>query len=317
MRLPRRVLVLGGTGFVGARLLHRLGSQLEHLRVLTRNRDAHRHIALLPKVELCNADVYDPMALRRACTGMDAVINLVGILNAPGRSGKGFERAHAQLTSGLIEAAEAAEVPRLLQMSSLGAGRGESHYLRSRGAAEARVRASRLDWTIYRPSVIFGPGDGLFCRFAALLKLLPGLLPLARAQARMQPVYVGDVVAAMARTLPDPDAFGQTYELGGPQVLTLAEIVRYTATQLGRHVTILPLPDFIGRLQGLAFDFMPMALKAFSSDNFKSLKLDSVTTRHDLEALGVPPTPIAAIVPAMLGRMDRQQQLDDLRQRRD
>lgn len=316
MRQPRRVLVLGGTGFVGARLLHCLGPQVEQLRVLTRNRAAHRHIALLPKVELSNADVYDPMALRHACTGMDAVINLVGILNAPGRSGQGFERAHVELTTRLVVAAEATGVSRLLQMSSLGAGKGESHYLRSRGAAEARVRASKLEWTLYRPSVIFGPGDGLFCRFAALLKLLPGLLPLARAQARMQPVYVGDVVAAMARTLADPEACGQTYEFGGPQVLTLADIVRYTAAQLGRRVTVLPLPDVIGRLQGWVFDFLPMALKAFSSDNFKSLKLDSVTTRHDLEALGVQPTPIAAIVPAMLGRLDKQHQLDDLRQRR-
>lgn len=317
MRKPRRLLVLGGTGFVGTRLLQRLAGEVEHIRVLSRNRAAHRAVLQLSRVEVRDANVHDPAVLRAACSGCDAVINLVGILNESGRRGAGFERAHVTLTRNLIEACEAAGVRRLLQMSSLGAGKGESHYLRTRGAAEARVRASQLDWTIYRPSVIFGAGDGLFCRFAGLLKQLPGILPLARAGARLQPVYVGDVVEAMARTLPDPDAIGRTFEFGGPRVMTLRQIVEYTAALCGRRTRVLPLSDVLGRLQGFVFDFMPAALKAFSSDNFKSLKLDSVTTHHDLEALGIAPTPVEAVMPAVLGQLDRQQQLDQRRRRLD
>src|SRR5690606_20447992 len=137
--------------------------------------------------------------------GADAVINLVGILNEKGRDGSGFERAHVELTEVVIDACRSAGVSRLLQMSALNAGRGQSHYLRTRGESEARVRASRLDWTIFPPSVIFGPGDGLYNRFAGLLRPLP-VLPLACAGAKFAPVYVGDVVEAFARAVARPDS---------------------------------------------------------------------------------------------------------------
>ena len=181
----------------------------------------------------------------------------------------------------------------------------------TRGEAEALVKASGLDWTIFQPSVIFGPGDGLFCRFASLLKIAP-ILPLARASAKFAPVYLGDVVEAFARALVDPRASKQTYELYGPEVITLAQIVRVTARQLGLHRLVLPLPDALGRLQALAMDFVPG--KPFSTDNYRSLLTDSVGGIDGLHRLGIEPARIAAILPEILGHgEDRQGRLDRYR----
>jgi NADH dehydrogenase len=316
MRKPR-ITVLGGTGFVGRHLVERLRRHASEIRVLTRNRDSRRELSVLPNVQLRNCDVHEPAALRAALVDSDVVINLVGILNESGRSGRGFERAHTELTRTLLASMKTMGISRLLQMSALQAGAGESHYLRTRGEAETLVRNSGLDWTLYRPSVIFGVGDGLYTRFSGLLKLLPGPLPLplAHARTRFQPVYVGDVVEAMARTLGDNKAIGQTYELAGPQTFTLADIVRYTGSLSGRTVRVLPVPDLLGRLQGWMFDFLPAALKPYSGDNDRSLRLDSISTRQDLADLGIVPTPVDTIVPSYLGGSGKQHRLDVLRSR--
>jgi NADH dehydrogenase len=196
-------------------------------------------------------------------------------------------------------------------MSSLNAGRGESHYLKSRGEAEAAVKASALHWTIFEPSVIFGIGDGLFTRFGALLKSAP-VLPLARASAKFAPVYVGDVVEAIRRCVGERRGIGETYELYGPEVFTLKQIVAMTARQLGLQRVVIPLPDLLGRLQGFVFDFVPG--KPFSSDNFRSLLIDSVGGIDGLHRLGIEPTPVAAILPDILGHVgDRQTRLDAYR----
>lgn len=293
-----KIAVLGGTGFVGRALLARLAAEGHALTVLSRNPHAHLDRLLPPGTQVACGDVYDPEFLKARFQGQDAVVNLVGILNERGDNGRGFQRAHVGLTKLVVAACQLAGVRRLLQMSSLNAGRGESFYLKSRGEAEAVVKASGLDWTIFQPSVIFGPGDGFFCRFAALLKLSP-VLPLARAGTRFAPVFVGDVVEAMRRSLHDRRTVGQVYELYGPEVFTLGELVRLTAQQLGLKRLVLPLPDALGRLQGLLFDFVPG--KPFSSDNFRSLKLDSVGAIDGLHQLGIPPTRIGQQLPAILG----------------
>jgi uncharacterized protein YbjT (DUF2867 family) len=303
---PLRLVVLGGTGFVGRHLVPRLAALGHHVVVLSRNRSAQRELFVLPTVRVENCDVHDPAALAKHLHGASAAINLVGILNERGRSGAGFERAHVRLTQGLVDACVQAGVRRLLHMSALNAGRGRSHYLRTRGEAEARVRASTLDWTIFQPSVIFGAGDGLFRRFHALLAVAP-VLPLARARAKFAPVYVGDVVAAFVRALDDPATIGQTYELYGPDVLTLADIVRYTARESGRRRLVLPLPDALGRLQALAMDFWPG--KPFSTDNYLSLLTDSVGGVDGLYRLGIAKTPIAAVIPPLLRASGRQLRL--------
>lgn len=304
------IVVLGGTGFVGSHLLPRLATLGHRITLISRNPAGKPQLGVLPGLTLLRADPYDAKALAAAFADADAVINLVGILNESGFGGAGFRRAHVELTRAVVEACKLAGVRRLLQMSALNAGRGESHYLKTRGEAEGLVKASGLDWTIYQPSVIFGRGDGLFSRFAFLLKLSP-VLPLARAGAKFAPVYVGDVVAAMVATLDDAGAHGQTYELYGPEVMTLAEIVRYTARHLGLRRLVLPLPDALGRLQALTMDFVPG--KPFSTDNFLSLKIDSVGGIDGLYRLRLDKTPIDAVVPEMLSLGGKQARLDRFR----
>lgn len=305
------VVMLGGSGFVGRHLAPRLVAAGYRVRVPSRNRNIAREVGSVPGVELINCDVQDPAALRRALEGASVAINLVGILNEAGRSGAGFQRAHVDLTRALIAACKEAGVKRLLQMSALNAGRGSSHYLRTRGEAEQLVRQSGLAFTLFQPSVIFGRGDGLFQRFAFLLRIAP-VLPLARAHARFAPVYVGDVADAFCAALTRKDSIGQTLELYGDEVLTLKQIVEYTAECMGLRRLVVPLPDPLARIQGLVFDFVPG--KPFSTDNYRSLQLDSVGGVDGLHKLGISKTPIAAILPQLLGRGSRQQLLDRNRQ---
>ena len=214
---PLRIAVLGGTGFVGHALVERLVGDGHAVTVLSRNSARHLDRQLPQAADIRDCDVYSLAALTRALRAADAqvAINLVGILNERGNmfhggGGREFRRAHVELVECLIAACRETGARRLLQMSALNAGRGRSHYLASRGEAEARVKASELDWTIFQPSVIFGHRDGLFCRFAALLQIPVPVLPLARAKAKFAPVYLGDVVEAFCRALDDPKTIQQT-----------------------------------------------------------------------------------------------------------
>jgi NADH dehydrogenase len=321
MNQPLRIVVLGGTGFVGSHLVPHLANAGHRITVLSRNRERHRDLAVLPGSAVLSRNVYDPTALAHAFAGADAVINLVGILNEKGYDGSGFRRAHVDLTRIVIDAMGRAGVRRLLQMSALRTGDGgQSWYLKTRAEAEALVRASTLDWTIFRPGVIFGPGDGLFNRFRQLLALAP-VLPLARAGTKFAPVYVRDVAEAFSRALVDPATIGETYEIYGPDVMTLAEIVRYTARHAGMKRGVIGLPDALGWAQaatmGAVFGLIPFVEKPLSTDNFKSLALDSVGKVDGLKRLGITPTPVDAIVPDMLsGKLGKQDELDAYRRRR-
>ena len=175
----RKLLILGGSGFVGHYLLPRLGEAGHTLTVLTRNRAQHRELSPVPGVHLCNGDVHDADVLARHLSGQDAVINLVGILNESGDDT--FQKVHVELTEKLITACQRAGVTRLLQLSALKAGQGLSEYLKSRGRAEQRIKASQLDWTLLQSSVMFGRGDGLISRFGGLIRMTP-VLPLPRPQ---------------------------------------------------------------------------------------------------------------------------------------
>lgn len=303
------LVVLGGTGFVGSHLLPRLARDGHRITVLTRNREQHRALAVTPGVRLVNADVHETDRLRAAFAGADAVINLVGILNCQGR--QTFQRVHVELTGKVIEACRAAGVARLHQMSSLKAGQGLSQYLKTRGEAEARVRQSGLDWTIYQPSVIFGEGDGLVSRFASLLRWLP-LLPLARAQARVAPTYVGDVAEAIARCVASNKlGLRSSLELYGPEVLTLGEIVRHIRDAAGLHTPVLSLPDSLGRLQAQVAGLLPG--KPFSPDNFRSLRTDSVGKTDGYAALGIVPQPFTPWLAPLLHGSALQRRLDQAR----
>jgi NADH dehydrogenase len=295
---PQKIVVLGGTGFVGSHLVPRIARDGHAITLLSRNREKHRELGVLPRVAIVNADVHDHAVLTRHLAGADAVINLVGILNERGSDGSGFRKAHVELTESLIGACVTAGVPRLLQMSALRAGEGSSHYLKTRAEAETRVRTSPLAWTIFRPSVIFGEGDGLFYRFASLLRIAP-VLPLARAHAKFQPVHVGDVAEAFARALAHPFTQGRIYELGGPRTIELGELVRWTARMLGKRRLVLGLPDALGYAQAMVGEWLPG--KPISRDNFRSLLLDSVTPEDGLGTLGIVATPMEAVMPRLLG----------------
>lgn len=308
----QQLVILGGTGFVGSHLVPRLAADDHRIVLLSRNRERHREFALLPGVSVRSADVHDDAVLRHELVGADAVLNLVGILNPRGRDS--FQRVHVELTRRLIAACEASGVGRLHQMSSLKAGQGLSQYLKTRGEAEALVRASALDWTIYQPSVIFGRGDGLVSRFAKLLRQLPAL-PLARAPARMAPTFVGDVAEAIARCVDHP-TLGQrrSFELYGPEVLTLGEIVRAIRAAAGLRTPIIALPDSLGRLQAQVAGLLPG--KPFSPDNFRSLLTDSVGTADGYAALGIVPQAFTHWLPLLLGVPPRQRRLAAARSRR-
>jgi uncharacterized protein YbjT (DUF2867 family) len=297
--LPVNVCVLGGSGFVGTELVIRLVHAGHWVRVPTRNLAHAERLRVLDTAELRLANVHEPRVLSQLFADCEAVVNLVGILNSHGAAT--FAAVHTALAAKVAAAARAAGVRRLLHMSSLGAGeQAPSRYLRSKGAAEAQARAAPHPDTgypavaIFRPSVIFGAGDSLTNRFAQLLRLGAGVLPLARPGARFAPISVLDVVEAFARALGEPVIPGAvaTYELCGPQVMTLEQIVRLTARAAALPCHIIRLPDLIARLQGVVMGLLPG--KPFSLDNFRSLTLDSVCREDGCAALGIRPRPMLA-----------------------
>jgi NADH dehydrogenase len=297
--------ILGGTGFVGTRLIARLIRDGHRVTALSRDREQHKHLLVLPGLTLENCDVYDEAQLSERLRGKDVVINLVGILNERGFGGGGFRRAHTELTRVLLQAGRSAGVSRLLQVSALKAATdAPSYYLRSKGEAEKLIRESGagLDWTIFQPSVIFGPGDSFLNRFATLLASLPWVFPLARPEARFQPVLVDDVIEALLRCLRGGAANSQTYQLGGPQIYSLRQIVALVARLTGRRHWIIGLPDFVARLQGAVMDFVPG--RPFSSDNYRSLTVDSICTEDGFARLGIKPRSMMASARQYLGALE-------------
>ena len=299
---PSKFLILGGTGFVGTALTHRLARAGHSIVLPSRSPNRHPDLAVLPRVRLVAADIHDSATLTRLAAGVDVVVNLVGILNESGHNGQGFVHAHTRLAKKVLDACHANGVRRLLHMSSLRAQTdAPSHYLQSKGAAEELIvgGARDLAWTIFRPSVIFGRHDSLTNRFADLLTLLPAL-PLARAGARFAPVHVADVIEAMVRSLDLPASQGAIYELGGPQIVTLGELVKYVAMVTHKRRWVFGIPDWAGYCQALVFEYLPG--KVLSVDNFRSLALDSVPQTDGFARLGIQPVAMAQIVPHYLGR---------------
>jgi uncharacterized protein YbjT (DUF2867 family) len=311
---PQTIAVLGGTGFLGTRLVARLIKDGHRVTVLSRDREQHKHLLVLPGLTLENCDVYDEAQLSERLRGKDVVINLIGILNERGFSGAGFRRAHTELTQGLLRAARSAGVGKLLQVSALKAAvDAPSYYLRTKGDAEQLIRetSGALDWTIFRPSVMFGPGDSFLNRFAGLLAAIPLVFPLGKPNARFQPVLVDDVIEALLRCLHGGASSRQTYELGGPQVYSLREIVGLAAKLTGQRRWIFGLPDFVARIQGFAMDFVPG--RPFSSDNYRSLTTDSVCTEDGFARLGIKPQSMLASARQYLGAFEDNARLSQNR----
>jgi NADH dehydrogenase len=306
--MPLTVCVLGGTGFIGRAIVARLAGGGHAVKVLTRGTRAHPDLQVLPTVRIVRADAHDPPTLLREFTGCNVVINLVGILNERrlGNGSREFERVHTELPAKVVQACKAAGVRRYLHMSGLkaDAARGPSHYLRTKGAAEDYIRrectAGNPEFVIFQPSVVFGPGDEFVNKFASIVRIAPGFLPLACADARFAPVYIGNVADAFIACLERKDAAGRTYQLCGPEVLRLGDIVRLTARTVGRTCVVIPLPRAVARVQAAVMDYVPG--KPFSTDNYRSASLASVCDRDGLAALGIERTPLTGTVATYLRR---------------
>lgn len=273
------VCVVGGTGFIGGHLVARLVSSGHAVRLPTRRVEAAKALGVLPGVELVECDVHDPRALERVIAGSDAVINLVGVLHSDRGTpyGKAFARAHVELPRKIAQACSDRGISRVLHMSALGAdSNGPSMYQRSKGDGEKAIRETGIPVTIFRPSVVFGPGDNFLNTFARLQRRLP-VVPLASAKARFQPIYVIDVAQAFAGALDNDATLGKTYELGGPQVYTLEELVRFAGAVCGCERPILPLTEGAARLQAAVFEKLP-GDPIITRDNLDSMRVDNVMT---------------------------------------
>ena len=310
------ICVLGGTGFVGRHLAARLAREGYRLRLLTRHRERNKDLLVLPRAEVVETHIHDLNTLTDQLRGFDTVINLVGVLHDSGREGRGFKDAHVLLARTVVQAAKSAGVRRMLHMSALNADAayGAGAYLRSKGEAENLVHTTGkpdLAVTSFRPSVIFGPGDSFLTLFAGLLRKMPGVFPLACPEARFAPVYVGDLVGAMVRCLQDDRSIDRHYEICGPKVYTLRELVRYTAQVTGKNTRVLGLSDTLSKIQARMLEFTPG--KPMSYDNYLSMKVDSVCACNALETLGITPTPMESIVPGYLRGAGRRGRYDVFR----
>ena len=305
------ICLLGGTGFIGRSIAARLSADGALVRVPTRRFDSARRLRVLPNVSVRVANVHDEAALANEFAGCDAVINLIGILNESGSSGRGFAFAHTELARKVIAACGAAGVRRLVQMSALKASPdGPSHYLRSKGLAEQHIRESSLDWTLLQPSVVFGEEDSFTNRFAGLLKLAP-VMPLARPNARFAPVWVGDVATVAVRALDDDAMIGQAYQLCGPRIYSLRELVDYIRETMGLPGMTMGLPDSIAKLQGRIMEWLPG--KPFSMDNYRSLTVHSICDTNGFKALGIEPAALETLAPAWLAPVGRNDRLSQFR----
>lgn len=295
----RKVLVLGGTGFVGRHVCEKLQRAGWQMTVPTRRAVNATAVQHLPRLTVIEADVHDPQQLARLLPGHDAVVNLVAILHG---SEAAFERTHVELPRKIAAACRDSGVRRLVHVSALGVSEdGPAMYQRSKARGEALLRSAGLELTVLRPSVIFGAGDRFLNLFAQLQAVFP-LMPLAGAGARFQPVWVEDVADAVLRCLTDPATIGQTYDCAGPDVLTLAELVRLAGRHGSRERPVIPLPMAIGRLQALMMELAP-GEPLMSRDNLDAMRVDNVAAgQHPgLAALGLQAASVRAVAPSYLG----------------
>lgn len=315
----KKVCVLGGSGFVGTSIVNKLAMAGVSVRVLTRAREHAKEVAVLPGVEVVEANIFDPAALQRQFSGMDAVINLVGILNEEkvARTDRhatrrgGFHEVHVELPRKIVHACQTSGVKRLVHMSALNANvDAPSEYLRSKGEGEAIVfKAGRggdpesdsgggLEVTVFRPSVIFGRKDAFINLFARLLRIAP-VFPLASPNARFQPVFVEDVAQAYATCLDIPATFGQGYDLCGPKSYTLRELVELAGELVGCKRKIIGLSPRLSYLQAWAMEWLP-GKKIMTRDNYYSMQVDSVCSGGFPAIFDIKPSALESVAPTYL-----------------
>jgi len=299
--MMNKILVLGGTGFVGRSVCERLAARSASGRIVvpTRRLIHGSRLRALPTIELTELNVHDDGQLARALVGVDAVVNLIAILHG---SQADFQHVHVELPRRLAAACGKAGVRRLVHVSALGVGPdAPSNYLRSKTAGEALLKAAGLDLTLLRPSVIFGAEDMFLNVFAQLQAVAP-VMPLAGSGAQFQPVWVEDVASAVVHCLDHPETIGQTYECVGPRVCTLSELVRLAGRWSGNERPQIPLPAFAGRMQARLMEMLP-GEPLMSRDNVDSMRTPNIASGKlpGLDALGISAAALEAVAPGYLG----------------
>ena len=274
-----KICILGGTGFVGRSLISALSKENYTITVITRDFDKNKDLAIYPNLKLIQEDVYNEKRMLEVSKSHDVLINLIGILNEKGFRGKGFYLAHSKIARIILNVCKQNRIKRILHMSALNADPGgSSHYLRTKGEAESFLHTYGerfADVTSFRPSVIFGTEDSFINRFSDLLKYIPFVFPLACAQTRFAPVYVGDLVNFMKDSIDDVSSFNKKIDICGPKIYTLEEIVKIVIDVKGYSTRVIPLNNALSKFQAVMMEFLPG--KPFSIDNFNSCLVDSIS----------------------------------------
>ncbi len=295
--------VFGGSGFIGRYVVKRLAHKGFVVRVAVRDPEAAlflKPMGGVGQVVPLYASLTNEATVHRAVDGADLVVNTVGIL-AESRSGD-FQRIHAEGAGLVAHLCARSSVGRLVHISAIGADpHAASRYAATKGTGEASVRAAFPDATILRPSLVFGPEDHLFNRFAGMARVFP-FMPVICGETRFQPVYVGDVADAVMAALAAPDSPGSVYELGGPRVWPFRDLLAYILTETGRHRPMVDIPLWAARLQAFFMEWVPG--KPLTRDQLLMLQRDNVASGElpGLKELGVVPTPVELVVPLYLRR---------------
>lgn len=309
----KKILLIGGSGFVGTTIANRLAKSGVIVTVPSRRPERTRAITALPNVRAVQADVHDPATLEALLSGQDAVINLVGILHSRDSKspyGNDFAKVHVELPGKIVAACQKTGVRRLVHMSALNASStAPSEYLRSKGAGESAVLNSGLDVTVFRPSVIFGVGDSFLSMFASLLKTMPVFL-LGYGKARFQPVHVGDVAEAFIQSLDNRASFGKSYDLVGPKTYTLQQLVEYVNEITATHRPIVGLPKNLARVQAKLLGLTPNPM--LTLDNLRSMEVDSVAPTAKFP-FDINPVALEAVAPTYLLGVAIKYKLDSFR----
>ncbi|MEX1146935.1 MAG: complex I NDUFA9 subunit family protein [Sphingomonadales bacterium] len=303
------ITVFGGSGFIGRNLVRHLAERGARVRVAVRNPDKALFLKPLGdvgQIQIVQANVRHEGSVVAAVGNADSVINLVGILFESGK--QKFSGIQAEGAGVVARAAAAAGTRRLIQVSAIGADADSpSAYARSKAVGEDAVRAAFPDATILRPSIVFGPDDNFFNRFAGLARISP-IVPLIGADTRFQPVYVGDVADAITAALENSSARGQTYELGGPTVYTFRELMELTLREIGAKRLLVPVPFVLAKVKAAFLQLLPNP--PLTVDQVRLLQSDNVVGNGipGLADLGVTPTPAEVILPRYLYRFRKHGQ---------
>ena len=308
---PGLVTVFGGSGFVGTQAVRALARRGWRVRVAVRRPALAQDLRILGdvgQVQPVRCDITSPDDVAAALKGADAAVNLVGLLfETPGR---GFKASHVEGARNIAEACAAANVGRLVQISAIGAdARSDADYGRTKGEAEAEARRIKPDTVVLRPSIVFGNGDGFLNRFASMATMSPALPLIGGGETKFQPVWVGDVAEAIARSVAHTDAAGRTFELGGPEVWSFKQILEYILRETGRSRLLAPLPFFVASAIGSLAEITAALgiAPVLTRDQVVMLKTDNVVAQgaENLSTLGIEATGLEAIAPSYLWRYRR------------